>query len=77
MPSIRTNPPEKTETVVISRGCIANGEPQKEGAVIKVSATTAHKLIGAGQAARSEDAPKPAKAKKKAAKAKPPVDAER
>ena len=77
MPSVRTNPPEKTESVTLLRGCVANGEGQKEGSTIMVSAQEAHILIGNGQAVRAEGAPKAAKAKKKAAKAKPPVDAER
>ena len=76
MPSTRTNPPEKTDSVVILRGCIANGTPQEEGTTIKVSAATAALLIGTGQAARANDKTK-AKTKKKAAKSAPVVNAER
>ena len=77
MPSLRNNPPEKNQTIKILRGVIANGEPQKPGAIIKVSLQDASELIQVKAAIRAEDAPAPAKAKKKAAKAKPPVDAER
>ena len=74
MPSARTNPPEKTESVTLLRGCVANGEGQKEGSTIMVSVHEAHILIGNGQAVRAEVAPKAAKNQ---AKAKPAVDATR
>ena len=73
MPSKRNKPPEKTEEVTITKGRIANGERTPEGATILVSPSDANLLVGSNLATR-DSASKP---KKKAAKAKPPVNAER
>ena len=71
MPSIRNKPPEKTEEVTLTRSCVANGERQAAGATILVSPQTANLLVGQNLAVPGKAA------KKKAAKAKPVVEAER
>lgn len=72
MPSIRNKPPEKTIEVEIVKGCIANGERTPVGAVIMVSPSEANILLGSSLAVPAKKKPK-----KKAAKAKPVVDAQR
>ena len=58
--------------VEIIKGCIANGERTPVGAVIMVSPSTANILLGSSLAVLAKKKPK-----KKAAKAKPVVDAQR
>lgn len=72
MPSIRNKPPEKTVKVEIIKGCIAGGEKVPAGAVVLVSPQDASILYWTNLAIPAKDKPK-----KKAAKAKPVVDAQR
>lgn len=59
MPSIRNHPPAPTTDVTLLRSCIAAGEKQQAGAVVKVSAADANLLIGSGMAELGATAPEP------------------
>ena len=73
MPSVRTNPPERDTEVTITRSCVAEGEKHSVGNSVKLSKTVAMELIANGQAVAGATKV----TKKKAAKAKPVVNAER